>query len=81
MTLTLRIVNRAGKTVASRRFAVASGRRSTIKARLAGLAGRYSYRITAGKRTLRRGNVTLKADPRVTVLLPKGKRVILTPAA
>jgi len=78
VTLTLRITNRRGRVLATRRFRVRAGRRTTIKARVAGLAGRYRYTLRAGRRTLRRGRVAIKPNPRVTVLLPRGKRVVIT---
>jgi hypothetical protein len=76
--LTLRLLNTRGRTVGVLRTRARGGRRATIRARIAGLPGRYRYRLQSGKRTLKRGRITVKAQPGLSVRLPKGRSVVIT---
>ena len=52
-----------------------------MRVRVAGRAGAYRCKVTAARRSLRSGRLALVANPRVSVLLPAGRTVVLTPAA
>jgi hypothetical protein len=60
------------------RYRVRAGRRVTLRARIAGAPGRYRYQVRLGRRVLRRGRATLKASPGVSVLVPQGRKLLVT---
>lgn len=63
----LQVRNRAGKVVARRSFRVRSGRIARLRVAVGGPAGLYSYRVLAGRRTLRKGSFLVKSTSRVRV--------------
>ena len=75
-TLKLQIFSAKGKKViASRRFRARTGRKVVLRAAVGGPAGKYRYRIAAGRRTLRAGAFTIKTTSKVRVAGATAKRV------
>ncbi|MEJ7772702.1 MAG: hypothetical protein WKF51_12440 [Geodermatophilaceae bacterium] len=56
-----------GRTVGRRKVRRSAGKRAAIKVRGVAVAGRYRWTLTAGRRVLRRGAVTSKAAPGLTL--------------
>jgi len=78
-TVVLRVTNLRGRQIGSVRVRARSGTVLRVRARVAGDPGRYRYRVTSGRRTLRRGTFRVVARPGVDVLVPRGRRVLVTP--
>jgi len=76
LTLTVEFRDRRGKLVSKLRFKARSGRTTTLRARVGGLAGRYRYTIKHGSRVLSRGSFTVKGSAKSRVGLKPGQVLV-----
>jgi hypothetical protein len=78
-TVTLRVLRRTGRrAIGAVRYRVRGGRRAILRARLAGVPGRYRYTVRLGRRTLKRGRVTVRPVPGLSVTLRRGRALVVT---
>jgi hypothetical protein len=77
-TVVLRVTDLRGKQIGSVRSRLQAGTVARLRARVAGDPGRYRYRVTSGRKTLKRGVFRVVGQPGVEVLVPRGRRVLTT---
>ncbi len=66
-TVRLQVLDSSGKVVGSRKFRIPTGKRVRLRAAIGGAVGRYAYRIKVGKRTVRKGNFSIKTVSKTRV--------------